>query len=146
MNPLTCFVLCVWLPLKSLQVTSAFGYRIHPLTGKYAFHNGVDLRAKHDTVFAIMSGLVFTAGYDREIGVHIVIRHGEYESIYGHLSSVFVTPRDSVLVGQPIGITGATGAVTGEHLHFAIRHGRQYINPLQFLYGLLIKEKHEQEF
>ena len=130
---LTCLI-C--LPLKKLEVTSAFGYRIHPLTGLWAFHEGVDLRANHDTVFAIMDGLVTKTGYGEIIGVHVVLQHIGVTSIYGHLSSVFVAPGDSVLAGQPIGITGATGQVTGEHLHFAIRNGHNYIDPLQFLYQL----------
>lgn len=136
----------VCLPVKTLHVTSSFGYRIHPVTGIYAFHNGVDLRANHDTVYAIVDGCVSTAGYEPVIGLNIHIEHGTVSSIYGHLSQMFVMPRDSVFAGQPIGITGATGNVTGEHLHFAIRCGSHYIDPIQFLYGLLIKKEHEQEF
>lgn len=145
MRSLLGLIAVVCLPLRNLVVTSGFGYRIHPLNGRYLFHEGVDLRAQRDTVFAIMDGFVNTAGYEPVIGLHICIDHGTVHSVYGHLSQIFVLPRDSVLAGQPIGITGATGNVTGEHLHFAIRCGRQYIDPIQFLYGLLINKEHEQE-
>jgi murein DD-endopeptidase MepM/ murein hydrolase activator NlpD len=139
-------LLVVCLPLKNLSVTSGFGYCVHPVTGEYAFHEGVDLRARHDTVFAIMDGLVTAAEYQSVIGLHLCIEHGQIQSVYGHLSRLFVAEKDLVFAGQPIGITGATGRVTGEHLHFAIRCGQRFIDPLQFLYELLIKKEHEQEF
>ncbi|WP_369803594.1 M23 family metallopeptidase [Mucilaginibacter sp. MD40] len=109
-------------------------------------HAGVDLKARHDTVYAILSGLVRSTGYDNGLGINIRLTHGAVESIYGHLSQIFVIPTDSVTAGEPIGITGATGHVTGEHLHFSICYGHQYINPIKFLYELLIKQEHEQKF
>ena len=136
----------VFLPLKRLEVTSAFGYRLHPLIGKWAFHEGVDLRARRDTVYAILDGLVTRADYVPVIGLQITLQHPAVSSIYGHLSCVFVAKGDSAIAGQPIGITGATGQVTGEHLHFAIRSGQSFIDPLQFLYQLLSRKEHEQEF
>jgi murein DD-endopeptidase MepM/ murein hydrolase activator NlpD len=142
MNLLTA-LLMVCLPLKTLAVTSAYGYRIHPLTGKFVFHNGVDLRASHDTVYAVLDGLVSNSEYDANLGMNIRIDHQGFTSIYGHLSQIFVMRGDQVAAGQPIGITGATGSVTGEHLHFIVKLGQQYVDPLQFLYRLLIKENHE---
>ncbi|MFA6082806.1 M23 family metallopeptidase [Mucilaginibacter sp.] len=136
----------VCLPLKHLKINSEYGYRIHPLTGKYAMHAGVDLKAQHDTVYAILSGLVRSSGYDNGLGINIRLDHGAVESIYGHLSQIFVTPADSVTAGEPIGITGATGHVTGEHLHFSICYRHQYINPIKFLYKLLKKQENEQNF
>lgn len=134
----------VCLPLKHLKINSAYGYRIHPLTGKYALHAGVDLKAHHDTVYAILSGLVKSTGYDNGLGMNIRLAHGAVESIYGHLSQIFVLTTDSVSAGEPIGITGATGQVTGEHLHFSICYRHQYINPIKFLYELLIKQENEK--
>jgi murein DD-endopeptidase MepM/ murein hydrolase activator NlpD len=146
MRSLFGLIAIVCLPLRNLEVTSGFGFRIHPLTGKYTFHDGVDLRGRQDTVFAIMDGYVNAACYEPKIGLNICIEHGTVSSIYGHLSQLFVMPREPVFAAQPIGITGATGEVAGEHLHFAIRYGHQYIDPIQFLYGLLIKKENEQEF
>jgi len=132
---LACCLVC--LPLKNLQLTSSYGNRIHPVTGKYAFHSGVDLRAKQDTVYAIMDGTVSAVNYNDLLGIYIRLDHGRFQSVYGHLSQVFVTTGESLQAGEPIGITGATGRVTGEHLHFSIRCRQQYINPLEFLYQLL---------
>jgi murein DD-endopeptidase MepM/ murein hydrolase activator NlpD len=136
----------VCLPLKHLKINSEYGYRIHPLTGKYAMHAGIDLKARHDTVYAILNGLVRSTGYDYRLGINIRLAHGAVESIYGHLSQIFVIPADSVTAGEPIGITGATGHVTGEHLHFSICYRHQYINPIKFLYELLKKQENEQNF
>lgn len=101
----------VCLPLKHLKINSDFGYRIHPVTGKYALHTGVDLKARRDTVYAILDGMVKSTSYNDFLGVNIRLAHGEVESVYGHLSQVFVAAQDSVAAGEPIGITGATGAL-----------------------------------
>jgi murein DD-endopeptidase MepM/ murein hydrolase activator NlpD len=138
---LACCLVC--LPLKYLHLTSPYGYRVHPITGRYAFHAGVDLRAKSDTVFAIMNGTVDEAAYDRLLGLYIRLDHGQVQSVYGHLSQIFVIPGEPVTAGEPIGITGATGRVTGEHLHFSIRYQNHYIDPMKFLYQTLINKNHE---
>ncbi|NHA03250.1 M23 family metallopeptidase [Mucilaginibacter sp. HC2] len=135
----------VCLPLKHLKINSDFGYRIHPVTGKYALHAGADFKARRDTVYAILNGVVKSTGYDDGLGINIRLGHGNVESIYGHLSRVLVGAQDSVTAGEPIGITGATGRVTGEHLHFSICYKYKYINPIKFLYELLIKQENEQK-
>jgi len=100
-----CYLVC--LPLKNLHLTSPYGYRVHPVTGKYAFHAGVDLRAKDDTVFAIMDGSVAATGYNDFLGIFIRLDHGGgFQSGYGHLSEVFVAPGDTVRSGEPIAISG----------------------------------------
>ncbi|SDP47068.1 Peptidase family M23 [Mucilaginibacter sp. OK268] len=138
----TCIVCClICLPLSRLYITSSFGYRRHPVTGIYAFHNGVDFRARSDTVYALMKGTVTGTGYDSLLGISISIRHEVFTSIYGHLSQVFVSPDESVEAGQPIGVTGKTGRVTGEHLHFSIRFRGHYVDPLEFIYQKLINTK-----
>jgi murein DD-endopeptidase MepM/ murein hydrolase activator NlpD len=144
MNILISFCL-VCLPLKYLYLNSDFGYRTHPLTGKYTMHEGVDFAARHDTVYAILDGFVKSTSYDNGLGINIHLQHSDIESIYGHLSQVFVNPQQEVIAGEPIGITGATGRVTGEHLHFSLRYQNQFINPLKFLYELLIKKEHERQ-
>jgi murein DD-endopeptidase MepM/ murein hydrolase activator NlpD len=135
----------VCLPLKHLKINSDYGYRIHPLTGKYALHEGVDFKARHDTVYAILDGLVKSTGYNDGLGINIRLQHGNIESVYGHLSRILVGAQDSVTSGEPIGITGTTGLVTGEHLHFSICYKHKYINPIKFLYELLIKNEHERQ-
>ncbi|MDN8834145.1 M23 family metallopeptidase, partial [Staphylococcus aureus] len=82
-------------------------------------HKGVDLAARCDPVLSVMEGTVSSTGFNPILGSFIRIKHGEFQSIYGHLSYILVTPGDSVTAGQFIGITGSTGRVTGEHLHFS---------------------------
>ncbi|XHR97327.1 M23 family metallopeptidase [Mucilaginibacter sp. UC70_90] len=141
---LCALLLC--LPLRHIQLNSGFGYRTHPVYGKRQFHNGVDLKARHDTVFAILDGVVGSTGYDDGFGLNIRIRHGNIQSLYGHLSAIMVHPLDSVKAGQSIGITGSTGLATGEHLHFAMTYCGRPVNPIKFLYELLIKNENEQKF
>lgn len=122
------------LPLQHLQLTSGFGYRLHPLYGVVRLHAGIDLAARHDTVFAVMDGAVSACRYDAGLGLFVRVAHaGSLESVYGHLSQWLVMPGDSVRAGEAIGMSGATGAVTGEHLHFAMLFKQHYIDPLRFL-------------
>lgn len=131
MNKLLIFCCCC-LPLRHMQLTSGYGYRIHPITGKYSFHSGIDINARSDTVFAILPGR-FQASYNNLLGIFIRIDHGDFQSIYGHLSQFFVMTGDTVSAGDPLGITGTTGRVTGEHLHFSVQYHHAYVNPLKFL-------------
>lgn len=129
----------VHFPLKQLRLTSSFGYRKHPLTGTGHFHEGVDLAANRDTVYSILPGKVVQVAEDGALGRYVRIKHGVIESIYGHLSVIAVQPGQRVTIGQPIAITGATGRVTGEHLHFAVRSGNKPVPPLRFLASLQIR-------
>jgi murein DD-endopeptidase MepM/ murein hydrolase activator NlpD len=121
------------LPLRHLALTSGYGYRIHPVTGQYRFHSGIDLRARDDTVFSVMPGRVAFVGYDAVTGVHIRLSSGDFTFLYGHLSQVFVLVGDSVEACTPLGVTGHSGRVTGEHLHFSVCYHNAPINPLKFL-------------
>ena len=121
------------LPLAQLVVTSSFGWRNHPVLGKRDFHHGVDLAARNEPVYAIMDGFVGETGHHPILGIFVRIHHGNIQSIYGHLSHALVKTGQPLLAGQPIGITGASGRATGEHLHLSIICGDSYINPLLFL-------------
>ncbi|WPU96453.1 M23 family metallopeptidase [Mucilaginibacter sabulilitoris] len=125
------------LPLRYLVLTSGYGYRVHPVTGRFCFHSGIDLRARHDTVFAVMPGRIAFTGYDRVTGVYIRLASRDFTLLYGHLSQVFVLAGDSVNSGTPLGITGSSGRVTGEHLHFSASYRQVPVNPLLFLRGLM---------
>jgi len=125
------------LPLKNLKINSGFGLRIHPITGEWKNHQGIDLAARHDTVYSILDGIIEKVAFDERLGLFVKIRHGgDLETVYGHLSAFYVLPGDTVRSGDAIGLSGATGRVTGEHLHFAVRYKNQFINPLAYLYGL----------
>ena len=124
------------IPLPCMTVTSPYGYRTHPLTGRWLFHAGVDLRAHRDTVYSALPGTIGQVGHDAGLGRYIRINHGQLTTVYGHLSVIGVHPGQSVHAGQPIAITGTTGAVTGEHLHFEVHLNGTPINP-QRLFTLI---------
>lgn len=136
-------LLVICLPLKTLKVTSPFGWRIHPITGQIDYHPGVDLRAHYDTVYAVLDGVVRSVGKDHILGTAITLQHSGIVSIYGHLSQCLVKTGDTVRAGQPIAISGASGRATAAHLHFGLRYGNHYLHPLNFLYQLLKITDHE---
>ncbi|HEY4196250.1 MAG TPA: M23 family metallopeptidase [Mucilaginibacter sp.] len=132
----------LYLPLKILILTSLYGYRLHPVTGQYQFHNGIDLRANYDTVYAIAPGIA-KANYDYLLGIYITVSDTALSCTYGHLSQILAC--GYVPAGTPIAITGATGRVTGPHLHFSIRYRGKPLDPLKFLYQLT-QQQHEYQF
>ncbi len=106
-------------------ISSMFGWRIHPITGDYRFHAGTDLGAPEGTpVLAAVAGDVIMADFLGGYGLTVVLQHheGKDESLYGHLSVIFVQPGDRVEQGAVIGRVGSTGSSTGPHLHFEWRH------------------------
>jgi len=103
-------------------VTSGFGWRVHPITGKSTFHQGIDLGAAEGTpVYAVYNGTVEVADWMGGLGKAVVISHGYgSETRYGHLSQVLVQPGQVVKQGTVIGLVGSTGMSTGAHLHFEL--------------------------
>ena len=120
----------VSLPLKKIIVTSPFGMRKDPFTKKRKMHNGIDLHARNDEVYAMFPGVVKKVGYDKRSGNYVTLQHGDYTVSYCHLSRVTVKEKMSVLAGDSVGITGNTGRSTGEHLHITCKMDSIYINPL----------------
>lgn len=110
-----------------VPVSSPFGWRSDPFTGRATFHKGVDLAAAYGTdVRAFDGGVVKSAGERPGYGLTVVVDHGEgRETLYAHLSSMAVAPGDAVAAGQPIARSGNSGRATGAHLHFEAReYGR----------------------
>lgn len=126
----------VSLPLKRIKVTSPFGMRKDPFTGKRRMHNGIDLRARNDEVYAMFPGVVKKVGYDKRSGNYVTLRHGDYTVSYCHLSRVTVKEKTPVLAGDVVGITGNTGRSTGEHLHITLRKNNEYVNPEYLIWFL----------
>lgn len=134
------------LPMKHLTVNSGYGKRVHPITGRSSYHTGVDLKARNDTVYAVLEGTVCQVAYDPALGIYLSLGHGsQIETLYGHLSYPLVRPDDSVRAGDPIAISGATGRVTGEHLHFSVRCRGKYVNPIKFLHQIISKHGQQQK-
>lgn len=120
-------------PLKSVYITSDYGGRT--LSGKYDFHLGVDLRASSGTyVYAADGGKVIFAGYNGSYGYLIKIEHDNGDmTYYAHLSKIEVKNGSRVYKGQYIAKSGASGNVTGPHLHFEIRKNGLTVNPNKYL-------------
>ena len=116
-------------PLKSIKVTSPYGYRRDPFTGKLSWHNGLDLRAKNEPAYAMMDGIVEKVGYDNRSGNYVTLRHGNYRVSYCHLSSIIVRKGESVFPGIIVGVTGNTGRSTGSHLHLTCKKDGKSFNP-----------------
>lgn len=120
-------------PLKHIQVTSPFGYRRDPFTGKKRMHNGLDLQARSDKVFAMLPGIVHKVGYDKRSGIFVILRHGDITISYCHLSKVAVRKGDVVSAGTIVGITGNTGRSTGEHLHITCKLKGKHVDPMAMI-------------
>ena len=116
-------------PLKSIKVTSSYGYRRAPFTGKQSWHNGLDLRAKNEPAYAMMDGIVEKGGYDNRSGNYVILRHGNFHVSYCHLASIVVSKGERVFPGTIIGVTGNTGRSTGSHLHLTCKKDGKSINP-----------------
>jgi murein DD-endopeptidase MepM/ murein hydrolase activator NlpD len=120
-------------PLRRLHVRSSYGWRRHPVTGRRAMHRGVDLRGYNgEPVHAVASGKVIISTYNKYAGNKVGIRHKDGSiSYYYHLKRRGVKKGDWVRSHQIIGNVGATGRVTGPHLHFGFKNRRgRWMNPL----------------
>jgi murein DD-endopeptidase MepM/ murein hydrolase activator NlpD len=135
-------LLCCCLPLIHLHLNSAYGNRIHPITRQKMFHNGIDLKARSDTVYAIAAG-ESSISYDPVLGIYIKITDGHFSHTYGHLSFLLIA-NGRVNEGMPIAVTGSTGRVTGQHLHLSISYDGRPIDPLKFLYQITIKSNNHE--
>lgn len=120
-------------PLNRFIPTSAFGLRIHPITKIWQFHSGTDLRAHYEPVMSVMAGMVSDSGENSILGKYVKINHRGIESIYAHLSKVFVIPSEQVHSGQVLGISGNSGRSTAPHLHLSIKLAGKFIDPVRTL-------------
>jgi murein DD-endopeptidase MepM/ murein hydrolase activator NlpD len=127
-------------PAGSRKLTSGFGYRADPFTGRSVLHAGIDLAGRTgDPVYAAGDGIVEEQSFDRSRGNYIVLTHRDgLKSVYMHLKRADVEEGEKVARGQTIGQLGSTGRSTGPHLHFEILEDDEAVNPIRYL--RLIKE------
>ena len=111
------------------------GYRIHPVTGVRKLHAGIDIPCSTGTtIVAAASGTVVDAGYNAYNGNYLKISHGNgLETMYLHCSKLLVSSGARVTGGQTIAKSGATGMVSGAHLHFVVKKNGNYVNPQNYL-------------
>jgi len=125
-----------WPVMGRIRINSPFGWRKHPLTGRRSFHTGIDIRAGVGVpIRASRSGKVVYSGWMSGYGRVVVLNHGDgYSTLYAHCSKLLVRRGRNVSAGQVIAKVGASGRVTGPHLHFEVRKNNKPINPLRFLH------------
>ncbi|MGP2528513.1 murein hydrolase activator EnvC family protein [Acidaminococcus sp. LBK-2] len=117
------------------EITSPFGWRVHPIWGTQIFHAGLDIGADYgDPVHAADGGTVVYAGWMGGYGNAVMIDHGGgMVTLYGHNSSITVGEGEQVSKGQTIALAGSTGNSTGPHCHFEVRIHGEVVSPLQYL-------------
>ena len=122
-------------PLPGTAISSYYGFRPHPMTGRMSFHHGIDLVANFgEPVLAAAPGTVAAIGRDPWLGLWVAIDHpGEFQTRYAHLQEVLVETGTFVERGVTIGAVGSTGLSTGSHLHFEIRKHGESVDPVRYL-------------
>ena len=120
---------------SSARMSSGFGYRIHPVTGKTQFHKGMDFAAPIGTpIYATGNGVVTFSGWGTGYGRYVEVDHGNGTvTRYAHTSANYVNVGDTVYANQQIAAVGNTGRSTGAHLHYEVRQNGQAINPQTYL-------------
>ena len=121
-------------PVKG-GLSSDYGWRIHPISGKKHFHNGIDITNFMGTpVRAAMAGRVVKIGVNNIYGKFLIIQHdGGFQTFYGHLNRITTASGAWVNQGQKVGEMGNTGYSTGPHLHFSIYRNGETVNPMKYL-------------
>jgi murein DD-endopeptidase MepM/ murein hydrolase activator NlpD len=117
------------------EITSPFGWRVHPIFGTQRLHTGIDIGADYgDTVRAADGGVVIHSDWMGGYGMAVIIDHGNgISTLYAHNSQLLVSEGQSVAKGQAISRVGSTGYSTGPHLHFEVRQNGTPVNPLNYL-------------
>lgn len=135
--------------VKNARITSHYGWRTHPITGKQSFHSGTDYAPPKPgktgvPIYATQAGVVREARHNVTMGNYIYLQHTSdtYTSVYMHLARLQVKEGQKVWKGQQIGIMGTTGSSTGIHLHFMVatsypphHTGKNLVNPVDYLKG-----------
>ncbi|MBE6908431.1 MAG: M23 family metallopeptidase [Ruminococcaceae bacterium] len=117
------------------EVTSGFGWRVHPQTGREAFHYGVDIAADEGAeIDSFADGTVGVVADSVELGKYLTVHHDNgILTLYAHCSRITVSSGEAVRRGDKLAEAGSTGNATGAHLHFEIHDGEEYLNPAYYL-------------
>lgn len=122
-------------PVKAGWLSSYFGKRTDPFTGKAANHTGIDFAGKKGAeIIAVADGVVTWSADRYGYGIMVEINHGNgYATRYAHNSQNLVSVGDEVKKGQPVALMGETGRATGPNLHFEVLHNGSRVNPVSFI-------------
>ena len=129
------------------KITSNYGMRVHPITGQYKLHTGVDISAPIGANFvAANDGIVTKAGYNTAYGNMVIIDHGGgISTLYAHGSEILVTVGQTVKRNEAILKVGSTGYSTGPHAHFEVRINGVVTNPIEYITKGLIPESPDKD-
>ena len=127
----------IWPTPSCYGITSDYGYRVHPISGEYRLHAGIDIGAGYGAqILAADSGTVIASYYHWSYGNMVMISHGNgYQTLYAHMSAFAVSTGQSVSQGQVVGYVGSTGSSTAPHCHFEIRYNGNYCDPKDYFSG-----------
>ena len=122
-------------PVDAMSLTSRFGTRSDPFTGRRARHNGIDIPGPIGTpIYATADGTVGRAQWVSGYGKYVEVEHGHaMQTRYGHMTEILVQPGQRVRRGDMIGLMGSTGRSTGSHLHYEVRIAGAPVNPIPFI-------------
>lgn len=138
-------------PLRSIDITSPYGLRMHPVVHRIMFHAGVDFRAQRgEPVLACGPGIVVKAGVMPLTGNTVILNHpGGLATLYAHLDGILVFEGQAVSAGAPVGLIGSTGRSTGPHLHLSVYRivdgARVVVDPADFV-GTVVDPKHPPDW
>ncbi len=141
-NPVFVSGKFIWPVPGFYNITSYYGYRVNPVSGKYKLHGGIDIASAGiagKPIVAAADGVVVSAGWNSGgFGNWVVINHGtsggkQYATLYAHMRSApIVKAGQSVKAGKTLGYVGSTGNSTGNHLHFEVRINGERTNPMNY--------------
>ena len=128
-------------PVMGGRITSGFGQRKDPFTGKIVPHHGIDISARRGTpVYAAADGKVCLSRRTPGFGLTIKLDHGYgYHTVYGHMSKMLVKRGQRVTRGQKIGEVGNTGRSTAPHLHYEVQLDKKPVNPMNYFFEGMAK-------
>jgi len=120
---------------KETWISSGYGSRISPFTGKKQFHAGIDLAGrKGASIFSTAKGKVTFVGENGAMGLTVKVKHGaSYQTMYGHLLEAAVKKGQSVARGDVIGYMGNSGRSTGYHVHYGVKKNGKHVNPYPYM-------------
>ena len=129
----------IWPVPCSMRITSRYGNRSDPFTGKTTYHAGIDIDGfgnDGQPIIAADSGTVITASSNSGYGNYVIIDHGGMKTVYAHMSGLAVSSGQTVTQGQTVGYLGASGRATGTHCHFEVYVGDSRVDPASYFSGM----------
>lgn len=117
------------------RLNSGYGYRDHPINGRWLFHGGVDIAGNlGDPIAAFAAGTVEYVGQNDSYGLYLQLDHGNgVKSFYAHCSRILVSKGQTVALGETVAEVGATGESTGPHLHLELKYDKTRLNPAYYV-------------